>query len=100
MFLARVIGNVVATAKDEALVGQKLLLIQPLDGSGRPVRQPLVALDAVGVGAGETVYYCRGREASFPWRPAQVPTDASIVGVVDPAANPRLMATRRAGAQR
>ncbi|HZT74353.1 MAG TPA: EutN/CcmL family microcompartment protein [Terriglobales bacterium] len=92
MFLARVLGNVVATVKDPGLAGQKLLLIQPVDGAGRPVRTPLVALDAVGVGPGEMVYYCRGREASFPWLPATVPADLSIVGVVDPAANPNLQA--------
>jgi microcompartment protein CcmK/EutM len=42
-----------------------------------------VALDAVGAGAGETVYWCRGREASFPFLPAEVPTEATIVGIVD-----------------
>ena len=91
MVLARVIGTVVASVKDSALAGQKLLVVQPLDGAGRPVRAPLVALDAVGVGVGEIVYYCRGREAGFRSLPATVPTDASIVGVLDPAANPRLI---------
>ena len=38
---------------------------------------------AVGAGAGETVYWCRGREASFPFLPAEVPTEATIVGIVD-----------------
>lgn len=83
MLLGRVIGNVVATMKDPALTGQRLLLVQPLDRNGRDKGKPLVALDSVGAGAGETIYWCRGREASFPFLPAEVPTEATIVGIVD-----------------
>ncbi|MGH9486353.1 MAG: EutN/CcmL family microcompartment protein [Terriglobales bacterium] len=87
MFLARVTGTVVATVKDAALRSHKLLVVQPLDAAAGPVGRELVALDAVGAGAGEIVYCCRGKEASFPWLPASVPADAAIVGIVDPAAN-------------
>ena len=83
MLLGRVIGNVVATMKDPALTGQRLLLVQPLDRNGRDKGKVLVALDSVGAGAGETVYWCRGKEASFPFLPAEVPTEATIVGIVD-----------------
>jgi microcompartment protein CcmK/EutM len=84
MQLARVIGNVVCTVKNDPLEGKKLLLIQPLDRDGRDHGKPLVALDSVGAGAGETIYWCRGREASFPWLPDQeVPTEATIVGIID-----------------
>jgi len=83
MLLARVTGTVVSTAKDPSLIGKKLLLLQPIDGSGRDRGAKLIALDSVGAGAGETVYYCRGREASFPWYPDEVPTDSTIVGIVD-----------------
>ena len=83
MFLARVIGTVVATVKDPALVGKKILIIQPIDKQGRDHGAKLVALDSVGAGAGETVYCCRGREASFPWLPDEVPTETSIVAIVD-----------------
>jgi len=83
MFLARVTGTVVATIKDAALAGRKLLVIQPLDAAGAPQGRALVALDAVGAGAGETVTCCRGKEASFPWLPEAVPTDCAIVGIVD-----------------
>jgi len=83
MLLGRVIGNVVATMKDPALTGQRLLLVQPLDRNGRDKGKVLVALDSVGAGAGETIYWCRGREASFPFLPAEVPTEATIVGIVD-----------------
>jgi len=83
MILGRVIGNVVATMKDPALTGQRLLLVQPLDRHGRDKGKAIVALDSVGAGAGETIYWCRGREASFPFLPAEVPTEATIVGIVD-----------------
>lgn len=83
MRIGRVIGNVVCTIKTPALAGQKLLIVQPLDRNGRDRGRPLVALDAVGAGAGETIYWCRGREASFPFFPAEVPTEAAIVGIVD-----------------
>lgn len=83
MLLGRVIGNVVCTIKHPGLVGQKLLIVQPIDRHGRDKGRALVALDAVGAGAGETVYWCRGREAGFPFLPAEVPTEAAIVGIVD-----------------
>jgi ethanolamine utilization protein EutN len=83
MLLGRIIGNVVCTMKDPALIGQKLLIVQPLDRKGNDKGRPVIALDAVGAGAGETIYWCRGREASFPFRPANLPTEATIVGIVD-----------------
>ena len=83
MILGRVIGNIVATMKDASLTGQRLLLVQPIDRHGRDKGKAIVALDSVGAGAGETIYWCRGREASFPFLPAEVPTEATIVGIVD-----------------
>jgi len=83
MLLGRIIGNVVCTMKDPALIGQKLLIVQPLDRQGHDKGRPVIALDAVGAGAGETIYWCRGREASFPFLPANLPTEATIVGIVD-----------------
>lgn len=83
MILGRVVGNVVATMKDASLAGQRLLIVQPIDGRGRDKGKPIVALDSVGAGAGETVYWCRGREASFPFLPAEIPTEATIVAIVD-----------------
>jgi microcompartment protein CcmK/EutM len=83
MLLGRVIGNVVCTIKHPALDGHKLLIVQPVDRQGRDKGRPVVALDSVGAGAGETVYWCRGREASFPFLPAEVPTETTIVGIVD-----------------
>ena len=83
MQLARVIGKVVATRKDGNLVGLKLLVVQPLDAERRPAGKPLVAVDAVGAGTGEYVFFVRGKEASFPFYPVEAPVDAGIVGIVD-----------------
>ena len=71
MILGRVIGNVVSSAKDPALNGIKLLVVQPIGRDGNAKGRAIVALDSVGAGVGETVYWCRGKEASFPffqWR--------------------------------
>jgi microcompartment protein CcmK/EutM len=83
MQMARVIGDVVASHKDPNFDGTKLLLVQPIGGDGKDVGRPLVAVDAVGAGVGETVFFVRGKEASFPFYPTEVPTDAGIVGIVD-----------------
>jgi microcompartment protein CcmK/EutM len=81
--MARVIGDVVATRKDPAFEGTTLLLLQPIGSDGKDVGRPLVAVDAVGAGVGETVFFVRGKEASFPFHPTEVPTDAGVVGIVD-----------------
>ena len=78
MYLGKVIGNVVCSVKEKALEGKKLLLVRRL-----PDGVTLVAIDAVGAGAGETVYVCRGREAAFAFKPEEVPTEATIVAIVD-----------------
>lgn len=95
MQLARVTGTVVATVKDADLAGKKLLILEPLAPSGQPnSAASIVALDAVGAGVGELVYFCRGREASLAWERGAPPppTDAAIVGIADPAANAALFA--------
>ena len=83
MQLARVIGDVVMSRKDENLVGITLLLVQPLTAEHQPVGRPLVAVDPLGAGVGEEVFFVRGKEASFPFHPRQPPVDAGIVGIVD-----------------
>lgn len=83
MQLAKVIGDVVATRKDDNLSGIKLLIVQPLNADGQAAGRPLVAVDAVGAGVGERVFFVRGKEASFPFYPAEPPVDAGIVGIVD-----------------
>lgn len=83
MQLARVIGTVVATRKDENLAGITLLMVQPLNAQREPSGRPLVAVDSVGAGVGEQVFFVRGKEASFPFYPVEPPVDAGIVGIVD-----------------
>jgi ethanolamine utilization protein EutN len=84
MQVARVIGDIVATRKDPALHGLKLLVLQPVDSAQLAVGRPLVAADSAGAGTGELVFFVRGREAAFPFYPAEPPVDAAIVGIVDP----------------
>jgi len=81
--LGRVIGDVVATRKDQSLIGVPLLLVQPLTSDRKPAGRPIVAADSVGAGVGEEVFFVRGKEASFPFHPVEVPVDAGIVGIVD-----------------
>ena len=83
MQLARVIGDVVSTRKDGNLNGIALLILQPIGPDGRDVGRTLVAADAVGAGVGERVFFVRGKEASFPFYPTEVPADAGVVGIVD-----------------
>ncbi len=83
MQIAEVIGDVVATRKDENLTGLKLLILQPLAPDGTPVGRTLIGVDSVGAGVGERVFFVRGKEASFPFYPVEAPVDAGIVGIVD-----------------
>ena len=83
MQLARVLGPLVSTQKHRKLEGAKLLLVQPIGADGAEVGRPLVAVDSVGAGVGETVFFVRGKEASFPFYPVEPPVDAGIVGIVD-----------------
>ena len=83
MQIARVIGNVVATVKNESLEGRKILIVQTLHADLTPKGKPMVALDAVGAGVGELVFWCRGKEASFPFKRDSTPTDCTIVGIID-----------------
>ena len=83
MQLARVLGEVVSVMKDPNLTGLKMLVLQPLAASGEPSGRTLVALDSVGAGVGENVFFVRGREAAFPFYPAEPPADATVIGIVD-----------------
>jgi microcompartment protein CcmK/EutM len=83
MQLARVIGTVVATMKNDSLQNRKLLVVQSLNKDLKPQGKPLVAVDAAGAGVGELVIWCRGKEASFPFKREDTPTDCTIIGIVD-----------------
>ena len=83
MQIARVIGTVVSTIKNESLDGRKILIVQTLDADLKEKGKPMVALDAVGAGVGELVFWCRGKEAAFPFKRDETPTDCTIVGIID-----------------
>jgi ethanolamine utilization protein EutN len=89
MFLARVEGSVVATRKDEAMAGRKLLLLRPqlVDEKDptrfRPGMNTVVAVDSVGAGIGELVLFCQGSSARLAPGLERAPVDAVIIGIVD-----------------
>jgi ethanolamine utilization protein EutN len=83
MILAKVIGTVVATRKDERLVSTKLLVARPIDPSGKSEGNSLVAVDTVEAGVGETVLIVSGSSARMASGLKDCPVDAAIVGVVD-----------------
>ncbi|MEX2322507.1 MAG: EutN/CcmL family microcompartment protein [Acidimicrobiia bacterium] len=84
MQLADVIGTVVATEKSEGLEGVRFLILQPLDRSGEPSGDPVVAADALfTAGVGERVYFVSSREAAVALPEQFVPVDHAVVGIVD-----------------
>ncbi|HEY8551529.1 MAG TPA: EutN/CcmL family microcompartment protein [Vicinamibacterales bacterium] len=83
MLLARVTGTVVATRKDERLVSNKLLLVRPVDPTGKIEGGALVAVDTVDAGFGETVLVVSGSSARMASGMKDCPVDAVIVGIVD-----------------
>ena len=83
MILAKVVGTVGATRKDERLVGSTLLLVQPVSPDGEPCGAQLVAVDTVDAGAAETVLIVSGSSARMAAGLADRPVDAAIVGIVD-----------------
>jgi ethanolamine utilization protein EutN len=83
VYLGRVIGNLHATIKNAELTGQRMLLVQPVDSDQSPAGNTLVCLDWAGARPGDLIWWCRGREASFPFLPEVVPADACIVAIVD-----------------
>jgi ethanolamine utilization protein EutN len=83
MKLGRVVGKVWATVKDEKLNGLKLAIIQPVDELGVPLGRELVAVDTVSARDGDLIYWVGGAEATFPFKDRQIPSDVTIIGLVD-----------------
>lgn len=83
MFIGKVIGNIWATKKYEALKNFKLMIVQPLNAELEKTGEPIIAVDTVGSGPGEIVYYITASEAVIPLPVDMAPVDASIVGIVD-----------------
>ena len=83
MFLGKVIGNVWATQKYEALKNFKLMIVQPVNAENEELGDPIIAVDTVGAGPGEIIFYITASEAVIPLPVEMAPVDASIVGIVD-----------------
>jgi ethanolamine utilization protein EutN len=89
MFLAKVEGSVVATKKDPAMSGRKMLLLRPqlVDEKDptkfRPGANTIVAVDCLGAGIGELVLFCQGSSARLAPGMKDAPVDAVIIGIVD-----------------
>jgi ethanolamine utilization protein EutN len=89
MFLAKVIGQVVSTKKDQAMMGRKLLVVRPMlidendQSQFRPGVNTIVAVDNLGAGEGDLVMFCQGSSARQAEGLKSMPIDAAIVGIVD-----------------
>ena len=83
MTLGRVVGRIWSSVKNPGLIGQRLLVVQPVGADLQASGRCLICTDSTGAGAGELIYWVRGREASLPFQPGEVPSDACIVGIVD-----------------
>src|SRR5579872_3346646 len=86
MFIAKVIGNVVATEKNPKFRGMKLLLIQPYinkEGTLVSSGSSVVAVDSIGAGIGECVLFTQGSSARLTPATKDAPVDAVIIGIVD-----------------
>ena len=89
MFLARITGSRVSTQKVESMIGQKLLIVEPLrvdekdQSSLKPTGRTFVVVDTVGAGEGEVVLCVQGSSARFTPQTKTLPIDAAIIGIVD-----------------
>ena len=83
MYLGKVVGCVWSTMKNKGLEGQHLMLVQPLTPERTNTGKRIICADSTAAGAGELIYWIRGKEASFPFVPVEVPVDTTIVGIVD-----------------
>jgi ethanolamine utilization protein EutN len=83
MHLGKVIGTIWATRKYETVNGYKMLLVQPINSDKEKIDDPIIALDTVGSGTDEIIYYVTASEAVIPLDVDMAPVDATIVGIVD-----------------
>ena len=83
MYLGQVIGTIWATRKYESIKGYKMQFVQPINAEYEKLGEPIIALDTVGAGPGEIIFYVTASEAVIPLDVDMAPVDASIVGIVD-----------------
>jgi ethanolamine utilization protein EutN len=97
MYFGRVVGCVWCTVKDASMTGRRMLVVQPLTPELQNTGKRLICTDSTGAGAGELVYWVRGKEASFPFHPDEPPVDTTIVGIVDEVHVQRTLPERAKG---
>ncbi|MFA3782866.1 EutN/CcmL family microcompartment protein [Melioribacteraceae bacterium 4301-Me] len=83
MYLGKIIGTIWATRKYSTVTGYKMQLVQPINSENEKIGEPIIALDTIGAGPGEVIYYVTASEAVIPLDVDMAPVDASIVGIVD-----------------
>lgn len=83
MFLGRIDGKVWATIKEERLRGIRLFIMQPLDEDENPQGETMIVVDTIGAGEGDLVYWVNSTEAGFVLDDPLIPSEASVVGLVD-----------------
>ena len=90
MYLGQVIGTIWATRKYESITGYKMQFVQPINAEKEKLGEPIIALDTVGAGPGEIIFYVTASEAVIPLDVDMAPVDASIVGIFDSINLPKL----------
>lgn len=83
MYIGKIIGTVVSTRKDDALVGKKILVVQPLSEKLLPDGRAEICVDSVGAGVGEIVLVATGSSAGKVFGTQSSPIDRAIVGIID-----------------
>ncbi|AVQ26805.1 ethanolamine utilization protein EutN [Fusobacterium ulcerans] len=83
MFLAKVVGKIVSTTKDEGLNGKKILIIAPIDMNGAVTGKEIVSIDSVGAGIGDQVLVTRGSVSMYAFGENHIPIDSAIVAIID-----------------
>ena len=83
MFLAKVVGKIVSTTKDEGLNGKKILIIAPIDMNGAVTGKEIVSIDSVGAGIGDQVLVTEGSVSMYAFGENQIPIDSAIVAIID-----------------
>jgi microcompartment protein CcmK/EutM len=83
MYMAKVVGNVVATRKDQSLVGYKLMVVKRINSKCEFIGEEEVAADYVGAGIGDYVLICRGSAVRVDEQKQRVAIDMAIIGIID-----------------
>lgn len=84
MFIARVVGKIVSTTKDEGLNGKKILIVAPINMNGSITDKEIVSIDSVGAGIGDQVLVTTGSASMYAFgEDKKIPIDSAIVAIID-----------------